>query len=275
MKYSPKKITSGNNPLLKKIRSLKERQARQKTGLFLIEGVTLILEALEKGLKLEHLLVTEEYFADGLEAKLMEAIEGDEYLAAELATVPLSIFKELVTTQTPSPALAAAMMPIYTVEQISKLAPDTVLLCENLQDPGNLGTIIRSALAFGAGALILSHGSVDAYNTKVVRSAMGALFALPILSIDLVAAAQVLKDAGYIFLAFSPEAPLSVSEYHFEEDKVVIMVGNEAAGLSLEAEDLADISLSIPQTNKIESLNVAVATSIALYERSQVKYLRQ
>lgn len=185
--------------------------------------------------------------------------------------VPDVLFRELVTTTSPGPVLAAATMPVVTIEMLLARQGATLVLCENLQDPGNLGTIIRSALAFDAGALILSHGSVDAFNPKVVRSAMGGLFQLPILSIDLEIACRHLKEAGYIFLAFSPEAKITTADYPFTEEKVILLVGNEGNGLTERAEALADVKISIPQNPAVESLNVAVATSIALYARAMAQ----
>ncbi|HMY51596.1 MAG TPA: RNA methyltransferase [Candidatus Obscuribacter sp.] len=189
----------------------------------------------------------------------------------ELTVVPDVLFRELVTTTSPSPVLAAAAMPVVTIEMLLARQAATLVLCENLQDPGNLGTIIRSALAFDAGALILSHGSVDAFNPKVVRSAMGGLFQLPILSIDLEIACRHLKEAGYVFLAFSPEAKITTADYPFTEEKVILLVGNEGNGLTERAEALADVKISIPQNPAVESLNVAVATSIALYARAMAQ----
>jgi len=249
-------ITASSNALLKKIRSLQERQARQKTGLFLIEGERLVLEALNRDIELEAIVVVDNYLDK--ESELLERLDT-------VTAVSPALFKELVTTSSPCKVVAIGRWQLSDLNSTLKDGATTVLWGENIQDPGNLGTMIRSALAFGVDALVLT-SSVDPFNPKVVRSAMGGLFDLPICLCPLNRAAELLKQYEFEIVAFSPEAKESVDQFSFAK-KTALLVGNEGAGLTNEAEGLSDRVLVIPQKPDVESLNVGVAASLALYER--------
>lgn len=266
MKINP--LTSLQNPLIKKIRSLSERQARQKTGLFLIEGEKLLSEALLSGIKIEAVIVDKAYLDQvGLPQTLVKHKQSD---LDEIYGVEPELFKKLVTTTTPAPVLALGQMPRLRLEAILKAGKLSLLIGENIQDPGNLGTMIRSALAFGFDALILSSGSVDIYNPKVVRGAMGALFRLPIVvGEDIRQLLLKLKEHKIEIVSLSPEADESICQAEFSE-RLAYLVGNEGNGLTNEAESLSDRRVSIP-TADVESLNVAVAAAVAMWERAKAR----
>jgi TrmH family RNA methyltransferase len=262
-------LTSAANPLLKKIRSTHERAARQKAGLFLLEGEKIIVEALERGLKIEALVADERFFENeysGLEHSLtpFEALD-------EINVVPTSLFRDLYTTATSCGVVALAVPPQSSLEAIVEAAaerrasgkPNSIVLLENIQDPGNLGTIIRSALAFDATAVILSHGTVDPYNPKVVRAAMGALFELPVLTQANLGTIQTLKSEGFALVTLNPEAKTNLRETKLPAD-LILLLGNEGAGLSDEATAEADFDLRIEMSNRIESLNVSIAAALVL-----------
>lgn len=263
------RVISTSNAQIKKFRSLQERQARQKTGLFLIEGETLINEALERGVKIDHVIVEESFLAEE-ESSTALFSRLQAVGIQEVTLVDKHLFREVVTTSTPSPIAAAAHGQMALMEDILKDSTKTVLLGENIQDPGNLGTIMRTSLAFDVDFLFLSKGSVDPFSPKVVRSAMGGLFDLPVCLGDLKGAIETLKDRGFTVVAFSLDASQSLADFAFPA-KTAILVGNEANGLTAEVEALAQTLVKIPHSNKIESLNVAIATSIALWQRQSGK----
>jgi len=256
-------LTSSSNPLLKRIRSLHERQARHKAGLFLIEGEKVLLEAFSKDIEIESVVMDSAYFERGFPETF------DDNLL-ELNVVDSSLFKTLSTTTSPCNvvAIAKTKQSLSTSQLLAELDQDkplTVVLCENLQDPGNLGTIIRSSLAFGASALVLSKGSVDLYNPKVVRSAMGALFDLPISSGENIADILAsLKQAKFEVIALNPEAKESFLSLKFGP-KVAIVLGNEGNGLTAEADAITTKEAHIEISPQVESLNVAVAASVVLF----------
>ena len=262
-------LTSSSNPLLKRIRSLHERQARHKAGLFLIEGEKVLLEAFSKDIEIEAVVMDAAYYERGFPETF------DDNLL-ELNVVDSSLFKTLSTTTSPCNVVAIAKTKTSrsTSELVQDLAQDkplTVVLCENLQDPGNLGTIIRSTLAFGAHALILSKGSVDLYNPKVVRSAMGALFDLPISNCEAIGdILSSLKQAGFEIIALNPEAKESIDSLEYGP-KVAILLGNEGNGLTAEADAKTTKEAHIKISGQVESLNVAVAASVVLFHINKSK----
>ncbi|CAN5178700.1 RNA methyltransferase [soil metagenome] len=266
-------LTSSSNPLLKRIRSLHERQARHKAGLFLIEGEKVLLAAFSKDIEIEAVVMDAAYYERGF-----PEIFDDNLI--ELNVVDSSLFKTLSTTTSPCNVVAIAKTKASrsTSELLAALdqgihqgKPLTVVLCENLQDPGNLGTIIRSTLAFGAQALILSKGSVDLYNPKVVRSAMGALFDLPITHGEPIGDILIsLKQAGFEVIALNPEAKQSIDSLEYGH-KVAILLGNEGNGLTAEADAKTTKEAHIEISAQVESLNVAVAASVVLFHINKSK----
>lgn len=256
-------LTSSSNPLLKRIRSLHERQARHKAGLFLIEGETIVLEAFQRDIHIEAVLVDRNYFERGF-----PEVFDDNLI--ELNVVEPALFKTLVTTSSPCSVLAVARVQDFSFDEIlarcETKANCKVVVLENLQDPGNLGTIVRSALAFNADAMLITRGSVDIYNPKVVRSAMGALFELPIATgVEVDYVINKLKQAGFEIIGLNPEGDRSLTALK-NTGKKALLIGNEGNGLSEQADGMLDHSVFIPMNLKqVESLNAAIATSIVLY----------
>ena len=154
-----------------------------------------------------------------------------------------------------------------------KSGKSILVVLDSVQDPGNLGSIIRSALAFDAKGIILSRGTVDPYNAKVVRAAMGALFDLPVVvDSDLVDTLKLLKTAGFALCSLNPEAQTCLTGDLQKPwpDKIALILGNEGAGLSPEATALADLDLKIEISPRIESLNVSIAAAIVLFQLAKV-----
>ncbi|MGL5084635.1 MAG: TrmH family RNA methyltransferase, partial [Clostridium sp.] len=192
----------------------------------------------------------------------------NEYLSGftinnEVYTMKNNLFNTLTCTETPQGAIA-----VVKNKEISKdIEGEFYLLCDKVQDPGNLGTIIRTAHAAGVDGIILTKGTVDIYNDKVIRSTMGSLFYVPIIHEDenLTYIKELIGD-GFSLVATS----LSESKDFFEADlkgKVILSVGNEGNGIGDEIFALADKKVKIPMPGGAESLNVAIATSIILFEK--------
>lgn len=271
-------LTSAANNLLKKIRSLQERNARHKAGLFLIEGEKILLEAIARGINVEAVVLEDEYFQKGISQALEDVLANQDYFPEGINLAPPNLFKDLITTSTSCGLVAVAQPRTSTMEALLSACDQqaTVVVLEAVQDPGNLGSIIRSALAFGASGLILSRGTVDPYNPKVVRAAMGALFDLPVVvEADLVETLRMLKEAGFAVCSLNPEAKVSLTSISFGQGaelpgSLALLLGNEGSGLSPECTALADFDIRIEINAQIESLNVSIAAAIVLFHLANV-----
>lgn len=250
-------IESKDNNLFKETKKLKERRNRTKEGKYLIEGFRLIQEAFKANMEIEYLMINEES-----EEKLDEYLYG--YIEKDnIYIMKNNLFNILTSTETPQGAIAV----VKNREFKSDINGEFFLLCDKVQDPGNLGTIIRTAHAAGVDGIILTKGTVDIYNDKVIRSTMGSLFYVPIIQEDEnLTFIKALKEDGFSLVATS----LQESKDFFESDlkgKMILSVGNEGNGISDEVFKLADKKVKIPMPGGAESLNVAIATSIILFEK--------
>lgn len=238
-------ITSLNNEHIKEIIKLKEKKYRDLSNTFLIEGRHLVLEAHR-------------------EKKIVELIlEQDELFPLDTNTLYVSsnVMKKLSDLSTPSNVMAV-------VEKLDeKPIGEKILILDNIQDPGNLGTIIRSAVAFNFDTIVLSPGTVDLYNPKVVRSTQGMMFHINIIVKEPVSFINELKNEGYKIVGTKVTNGVDVRDSktysHF-----ALIIGNEGKGMSEELSELCDEYLYIKMNDQCESLNAAVAASILMYEIS-------
>lgn len=238
--------TSINNPKIKQLKKLSQKKYRDQTNMFLIEGFHLIQEA-EKRNYLKEVFVLENEKID---------------INVDTHKVSLNVMKYLSSLDTPPKIIGLCEKPK------EKSINGNILMLDNIQDPGNLGTIIRSAVAFNIDTIILSKDVVDIYNPKVVRSTQGMIFNINILTKNLENEVISLKKKGYKI--YSTNVTFGKELKTIEKNKkFVIIMGNEGSGVSQNLLDLADDYLYIPINNNCESLNVAVATSIILYEISR------
>lgn len=247
-------LTSLQNPKLKALRSLHSRKGRKQSGAFLLETTKLVQEALKSRWPLDEVFATEEWVAR------YGAVEG-----VPLTLVSERLFSQLVTTESPEGVVAVARLP-----EESELPDPTgtafYVVADALQDPGNLGTIIRTADAVGATAVLVGPGTVDPYSPKVVRATMGSLFHLPVLVRPaLYDDLAQLKARGVSLFATALRTDRSVYDLDLA-GPLAWMVGNEGSGLTPEAVDLATEAVSIPMPGQAESLNASVATAVCLYE---------
>ena len=244
-------ITSVNNELVKETVKLQQKKYRDKTDKFLLEGYKCIEEAFHAGLELEYVFV------------LKEKIEEYLYLGACLISNSNPVLKKISTTDSAPDAVAVARKKLYSVEDL-KNAKKVVLL-ENIKDLGNLGTVLRSSVAFGADAVVLyGKECADLYNPKCVRSTVGNLWKIPLVYLD---DFVVLRE---LFGNFERIATLPRAKKFLKECKVkaplLVMFGSEADGLSNELIEFSTKHVKIEMSDRVESLNLSVSCAGVLYE---------
>ncbi len=241
-------ITSVNNELVKE--TVKLQQKKYRKGKFLLEGYKAIKEAFDCGIKLEKIFVNKNKISEYDFAKDI-IIETNE-----------AVLKKLGTTESAPEAIAVGFQKVYDINILK--AVKKVLLLENIKDLGNLGTIIRSSVAFGAEAIVLFGESVDIYNPKSVRASVGNLWKIPIIHI------KDLDELKEIFADFERIATLPRSKNMLKTFKIktpsLIMFGSEADGLSDELVKFSTDSVKIEMAQTVESLNLATSVSVILYE---------
>jgi len=262
-------ISSKNNQLIKKAAALKRRKERQSSGLFLLEGVRILEEAITKA-EIEYMLFT---------IRLADSRRGDELIKSALARgvpcyqIPENLSQVICTTEHPQGVVGVAKRKFYSLAKITSQAECFLLFADQVQDPGNLGAIIRTASAVGVTGIILSPGTVDPYNEKTIRSTMGAILSIPIL--------ESIQVEDFLAQARSNQVKVVAGDLHGNKPhsfssfsgKVCIAVGNEAGGISPELRAGADELVTIPLKHSVESLNVAVAAAILLYEKIRQDYV--
>lgn len=243
LKKAMNKISSKDNPSLKKLKALAKNKGRKKYGQFLVEGPQ-VLEEIRT-------------IKEPVEVYIKESYQGSLDTALKVTRVQDDLFDQIAPT-----VQSQGVLALYEIEnkKLEKLSPGLVLYLDGISDPGNLGGLIRSAVSFNVSAILLSEDCVDIYNPKVVRSTMSALFKLPFYQLSHEA---LLALTSHQLLA----ADLSgqdLDDYVWEENSILIL-GNEAHGVSQDLRDRAK-KLTIPMEKSMESLNVNVAGSICMYD---------
>ena len=248
------RITSMKNPLVRAMKSLRERKGREAEGRILVEGEVMLREAVKCGLVIRDLLVEEGRAADA---------QPFEAAGARCFAVPGGVLEAVCDTRTPQGICASFDLP-------SPLpladAPARVVALDGTQDPGNVGTIWRTADAAGFQGLLFGAGCADPLSPKVQRAAMGSGFRVPFMvSDDLPAALMDLRDRGWSVIA----SDLAGADFYRRPDpgeKLVLVIGNEARGISQAVRDAATMLVKLPMRGGAESLNAAVAAGIMMYE---------
>lgn len=251
-------IESKENNLFKNTKKLKERKNRNKNNKYIIEGFRLVKEAFKAKVDIDYLIVTEDSVGK-IDEFLLNYITSD----IKIYKISEHLFKELISTETPQGILAVVNMNIMPLRPYGSF----YLLCDKLQDPGNLGTIIRTAHAAGVQGIVLTKGTVDIYNEKTIRSTMGSIFYMPIhYDNDDLSLVKRLKEDGFNLVVTSLDTDKNFFDINLK-GKVLLTVGNEGNGVSSEVLELADTKVKIPMPGNAESLNVAIAASVIMYEK--------
>jgi len=249
-----KEILSAENAYIKKLAKLKTRKYREEYGLFITEGERSCREAVSSGFNIESLIMTKAFY---------EAHKG-AFSAPEIIVTTEKIFAALSDTKSPQGVLCVAEIPKATA-----LCKGKYIYLDSVQDPGNAGTIIRSADAFGFDGVLVSSGSVDVFSPKVIRSSMGSVFHIDILLNQDIEDLQSAQENGYHLTATAlAEVCVNLGDMKVL-DKQIFIVGNEANGVSDAVLMLSDEIVKIPMRGAAESLNVGVAASILMYEVSR------
>jgi len=267
MQIVSEEITSKENQYIKLAKSLHQKKERNELNMFLIEGKNLLEEALKRSIEIKYVFYDDPETLKNLSPQLK--------FSTESFMIEKDLLGKIATTENPPPVVAIAQKPsmteLTTQEQIPQTS-DIYLFCENVQDPGNLGSIIRTALAAGVKSIYLSETCVDIYNPKLIRSSMGAIFCGNINYINLDELVNKLKtrsqeqNKNLEIIGTSSHAVTSYKDIQLNPFKnALVIVGNEAHGMSKHAEDQCSQLVSIPLANQIESLNVLSATSIILF----------
>lgn len=247
--------------LLTLARDLKRRKARERQGLFAAEGVRAVEELLRSPLALRGALVAPQLADAPRGAALLSALRGRGVDVAEVS--PLD-FASAAETDSPQGVVAIAEIPDRSLDTLTLPPRARLVLLDGVQDPGNVGTIVRTAAALGAAAVLALPGTVDLWNAKVVRSAMGATFHAPAFSCtwDELDAFRRRESVAL----WGADAEGTLLESLAPPDRLALVVGNEGAGLSPESLGRVTVLASLPISSAVESLNVAVATGILLYQ---------
>ena len=253
-------ITSRANVRVKQLRAAFAGQARLSGGLVAIEGDHLLEEALRSGMVFKTIFIAESRTVPRMVPR-----------GVEMLTLSDEVFGSVMETQSPQGVAGLLVPPVPVLEDVlsGKVAP-LILIAAGLQDPGNLGTLVRSAEAFGATGVLTTAGTVGAWNQKAVRASAGSVFRVPVVSAGLDEIVG-LKARGVRLLA-----AVGADGYGVQAAQAVdfvggcaVMIGNEGAGLSSELLEIADVQVTIPCPGPVESLNAAIAGSLLLYEASR------
>ena len=257
-------VQSKQNARLKELRRALAEPGRNERGLVAIEGPNLVGEALRTGLRVESIFVG----GDGPAV----SYESEKDLAdIDVLLVPGDYLESILTTESPQPIAALVEPPTWTWEHALTGQPDTaslIIVLAGIQDPGNLGTILRSAEAFGANAVLALPGTVNEWNPKAVRASAGSVFRVPVLRADQGDALRRLREAGARILATTAQGAQPVDLVDLAEP-VALVIGNEGNGVPAEFAAKADGTVTIPCPGPVESLNAAVAASVLLYEAAR------
>lgn len=263
-----REITGFSNPLVKRVRSLREKKHRKREGLFLAEGLRIMTEAREAGALPEMLFYATDAAPHPLASTLMDAVDaaGGEVIATSSDILSKMSGKD--NAQTLVGVYADRLTPL---EALDRATADIWLVAQSLRDPGNLGTILRTGDAVGAGGLILVDDCVDPFSVEAVRASMGALFTQAIVQCRWEEFIGWLRSGPGALVGTSLQTDQDYQQPHYAAP-TFLLIGNEARGLPEEYEAACDTLVKIPMLGKADSLNAAVAAAVMAYEvRNQLR----
>ena len=256
-------ISSKDNELIKHIKKLKDKKYRDESNEYIIEGVKLIEEAVKENAKIKKIIICED---------TTRTYEIPTHIMYEIAKyecvyVTDKIFNSI--TQVTNPQGIMAIIEKENADGEIDYTQDIIVALDDVQDPGNLGTILRTVDSIGLNQIIVSKGTADAFNSKVVRSTMGAIFRVKIIEVEnLPQAIKEMRRHHFKLMVTSLQTENSIYDIQF--NKKIIVIGNESNGVSKEIQEMADEKAKIPMIGKTESLNASVAAGVVMYE-----YVRQ
>lgn len=253
-------ITSKDNELIKHIRKLKDKKYRDE---YVVEGIKIVEEAVKENVKIKQIIICND---------TTKTYEIPTHIMLEIAKYECIYVTDKIfnlITQVTNPQGIMAIIEKNSKENEIDYTQDIILALDDVQDPGNLGTILRTADSIGLNQIVVSKGTADAFNSKVVRSTMGAIFRIKIVETEnLIQSIKEMKKHHFKLMVTSLQTENSIYDINF--NKKIIVIGNEANGVSKEIQDMADEKAKIPMFGRTESLNASVAAGIVMYE-----YVRQ
>lgn len=256
-------ITSKDNELIKHIRKLKDKKYRDEYNEYVVEGIKIVEEAVKENVKIKQIIICND---------TTKTYEIPTHIMLEIAKYECIYVIDKIfnlITQVTNPQGIMAIIEKNSKENEIDYTQDIILALDDVQDPGNLGTILRTADSIGLNQIVVSKGTADAFNSKVVRSTMGAIFRIKIIETqDLIRTIKEMKKHHFKLMVTSLQTENSIYDINF--NKKIIVIGNEANGVSKEIQDMADEKAKIPMLGRTESLNASVAAGIVMYE-----YVRQ
>lgn len=253
-------ITSKDNQIYKKALKLTRKKYRDETGLYLLEGVKPLRDAVSMGISLTTVFLREDVETD------IDIPEG------KTVRLDRELFDRLSETENSQGVIAVAEKRSFSESEFTEMVSGgNILIMDRLQDPGNIGTIIRTAEAAGYKGIMMISGSGDVYSPKVVRAAAGSLFRMPVINVpDVSRAVQILEGTDMQIVVTCPDAQCSCFETDLTENTALV-IGNEGSGVSREFIDASHLKVKIPMEGSIESLNAAVAAGILMYQSQKIK----
>ena len=277
MKFRTEVISSRNNPLIKWVASLQDKKGRADHRSFIAEGEKLTFEALKSGLQVTHIFVLENKMSEIFEK--LQAFSSDERVdSCEVVQLSWGAFSKISTEKAPQGIISVikyldffANMDIIYKEDFFIFEGERALALYSLRDPGNLGAVIRSAVAFGVDHIVLSSDCADIYNPKTVRAAMGSLFKVKVSYVaDFSSFIRAAKECGRsVYAAELTDGAKSLSDIRLSREDVFI-IGNEGHGISADVSSECTGSVYIPISDKTESLNASVAAAVFMWEQNNL-----
>lgn len=256
-------ITSKDNELIKHVRKLKDKKYRDEYNEYVVEGIKIVEEAVKENVKIKQIIICND---------TTKTYEIPTHIMLEIAKYECIYVTDKIfnlITQVTNPQGIMAIIEKNSKENEIDYTQDIILALDDVQDPGNLGTILRTADSIGLNQIVVSKGTADAFNSKVVRSTMGAIFRIKIVETEnLIQSIKEMKKHHFKLMVTSLQTENSIYDINF--NKKIIVIGNEANGVSKEIQDMADEKAKIPMFGRTESLNASVAAGIVMYE-----YVRQ
>ncbi len=256
-------VSGRHNSLLKDLRGVYAHGTLTDDGCYAIEGVRLMEEAIRSGVKFRAVFFSDS--AGGLMDRILQQISHQ----VDTLLVPAKLFQETVTSESPQGVAALVYRKEASLEDaLLGAKPALLVVAAGLQDPGNLGTMLRSAEAFGAGGIVLGEGTVSVYNPKTVRATAGSIFRLPAIAAKLADVIPRLRESGVRLFATSSHKGTALDQVDLS-GPAAFFIGNEGAGLPRDLGPWMDEFVAIPQAKPVESLNAGIAASIILYEAAR------
>lgn len=263
-------ITSKSNPRIKAIRSLKDPKVLKKTDLFYMEGLRIVGEAIDKGSKIEMVIVSPDLLKAEFGVQLIERAEKNNI---EILEVSASVFESFAHKENPQGLAAIGKQRFEALEHLNGMKGIVIGLTE-VADPGNLGTIIRTADAVGCGGIILLGDSVSPYELSAIRGSMGAIFSQSIVRTDFQTLMNWKKEKGYQLVGTSDKSADDYVTVSYQ-NPLILLMGSERQGLTDKEIKACDVAVRIPMMGSSDSLNLAVATGVMLYHIFNIQRSRK